>query len=231
MLDDRCLAVRKAASLTGFAAADFSRIRSADLGRFTLDRLMKILDALDASARSTSDLGTATCRTQVQQERAATLDMTSIFAVGPRPIAAVTRLPFQTISSAGNPTIPLAVSPRSQPPGPLLRASTRASALAPVAHGVNAPGLAGMGRASPVNIAITEPTGVGLVLGLTRIISTGSLGHRPSQFQPEKAPSIGVSRKLCGAVPLGRAQSTLTETPTFAVRSRPARRQVPKVAP
>ena len=53
VLDDRGLAVRKAASLTGFAAADFSRIRNADLGRFTLDRLMKMLAALDAGARVT----------------------------------------------------------------------------------------------------------------------------------------------------------------------------------
>ncbi len=48
VLDDRGLAARKAASLTGFAAADFSRIRNADLGRFTLDRLMKMLAALGA---------------------------------------------------------------------------------------------------------------------------------------------------------------------------------------
>lgn len=47
VLDDRKLTVRKAASLTGFAAADFSRIRNADLGRFTLDRLMKMIAALD----------------------------------------------------------------------------------------------------------------------------------------------------------------------------------------
>ena len=53
VLDDRGLAVRKAASLTGFAAADFSRIRNADLRRFTLDRLMKMLAALDANARVT----------------------------------------------------------------------------------------------------------------------------------------------------------------------------------
>ena len=53
VLDDRGLAVRKAASLTGFAAADFSRIRNADLGRFALDRLMKMLAALDANARVT----------------------------------------------------------------------------------------------------------------------------------------------------------------------------------
>ena len=53
VLDGRGLAVRKAGSLTGFAAADFSRIRNADLGRFTLDRLMKMLAALDANARVT----------------------------------------------------------------------------------------------------------------------------------------------------------------------------------
>ena len=52
VLDDGGLAVRKAASLTGFAAADLSRIRNTDLGRFTLDRLMKLLAALDANATS-----------------------------------------------------------------------------------------------------------------------------------------------------------------------------------
>lgn len=46
-LDDRGLTVRKAAELTGFAAADISRVRNADLGRFTLDRLMKMLAAFD----------------------------------------------------------------------------------------------------------------------------------------------------------------------------------------
>lgn len=51
--DDRGLDVRKAASVTGLAAADFSRIRNADLERFTLDRLMKMLAALDANARVT----------------------------------------------------------------------------------------------------------------------------------------------------------------------------------
>ena len=47
------MTVRKAATLTGFAAADFSRIRNADLGRFTLDRLIKMLAALDGSLRVT----------------------------------------------------------------------------------------------------------------------------------------------------------------------------------
>ena len=40
------LSVRKAYARTGIAAADFSRIRNADLGRFTLDRLVGILNRL-----------------------------------------------------------------------------------------------------------------------------------------------------------------------------------------
>ena len=56
-LDERELTVRKAASMTGFAAADFSRIRNADLGRFTLDRLMKILGALDGRVRVSVHVG------------------------------------------------------------------------------------------------------------------------------------------------------------------------------
>ncbi|MBF0437469.1 MAG: XRE family transcriptional regulator [Magnetococcales bacterium] len=47
VLDDRSLTVRKAESLTGIAAADFSRIRKTKLDRFTIDRLMMILDRLD----------------------------------------------------------------------------------------------------------------------------------------------------------------------------------------
>lgn len=50
-LDNQGLTVRKAGERTGFAAADYSRIRNADLGRFTLDRLIKILAALDHDAR------------------------------------------------------------------------------------------------------------------------------------------------------------------------------------
>ena len=53
VLDDRELSVRKAAALTRFAAADFSRVRNADLGRFTLDRLMKMLAALNGNLRVT----------------------------------------------------------------------------------------------------------------------------------------------------------------------------------
>jgi predicted XRE-type DNA-binding protein len=46
-LDDRGLSTRQAAKLTGFAAADFSRVRNADYGRFTLDRLIRMLSSLD----------------------------------------------------------------------------------------------------------------------------------------------------------------------------------------
>jgi predicted XRE-type DNA-binding protein len=45
-LDKGLLSVRRAHELTGFAAADFSRIRNADLGRFTVDRLMLIINRL-----------------------------------------------------------------------------------------------------------------------------------------------------------------------------------------
>jgi len=45
-LDAEGLSVRKAQGRTGIAAADFSRIRNADLGRFTADRLMAILNRL-----------------------------------------------------------------------------------------------------------------------------------------------------------------------------------------
>ncbi len=47
ILDRDNLTVRKAEELTGIAAADFSRIRNANLGRFTVDRLMTILGRLD----------------------------------------------------------------------------------------------------------------------------------------------------------------------------------------
>ena len=53
LLDERGLTVRKAGAMTGFAAADFSRIRNANLGRFTIDRLIKILSSLDGRVRVT----------------------------------------------------------------------------------------------------------------------------------------------------------------------------------
>jgi predicted XRE-type DNA-binding protein len=45
-LDRERLTVRAAHGRTGIAAADFSRICNADLGRFTVDRLMSIINRL-----------------------------------------------------------------------------------------------------------------------------------------------------------------------------------------
>ena len=47
VLDDQKITVRKAEQMTGVAASDFSRIRNAKLGRFTIDRMMTILAKLD----------------------------------------------------------------------------------------------------------------------------------------------------------------------------------------
>jgi predicted XRE-type DNA-binding protein len=46
VLDARKMSVRRAHEVTGFAAADFSRVRQAKLARFTVDRLMSMLDRL-----------------------------------------------------------------------------------------------------------------------------------------------------------------------------------------
>ena len=45
-LDRQVLSVRAAHDRTGIAASDFSRIRNADLGRCTLDRLMSTINRL-----------------------------------------------------------------------------------------------------------------------------------------------------------------------------------------
>jgi len=45
-LDREDLSLRKAQALTGIAAADFPRIRNADLGRFTVDQLMSTVNRL-----------------------------------------------------------------------------------------------------------------------------------------------------------------------------------------
>lgn len=49
VLDRDSLTVRAAQRRTGIAAADFSRIRNADLGRFTVDRLMATINRLGSS--------------------------------------------------------------------------------------------------------------------------------------------------------------------------------------
>lgn len=50
-LDADGLTVRDAEACTGVAAADFSRIRQVKLDRFTVDRLMRILDRLNRDVR------------------------------------------------------------------------------------------------------------------------------------------------------------------------------------
>src|ERR1035441_3533626 len=61
-LDRDRLTVRAAHARTGIAAADFSRIRNADLGRFTVDRLMAIINRLGSRIE---------VKVRVRRERAA----------------------------------------------------------------------------------------------------------------------------------------------------------------
>jgi predicted XRE-type DNA-binding protein len=53
VLDDRKLTVLAAHDLTGTATADFSRIRQANLDRFTIDRLMAVLAGLGQEVQVT----------------------------------------------------------------------------------------------------------------------------------------------------------------------------------
>ena len=53
VLDREDLSVRGAHDRTGIAAADFSRIRHANLGRFTVDRLMSIINRLESRVEKT----------------------------------------------------------------------------------------------------------------------------------------------------------------------------------
>ena len=46
VLDEQKISVRRAHEMTGFDAADFSRVRQAKLRRFTVDRLMAMLGKL-----------------------------------------------------------------------------------------------------------------------------------------------------------------------------------------
>ena len=46
VLDAQSITVRRAHELTGFAAADFFRVRQSKLHRFTVDRLMEMLGKL-----------------------------------------------------------------------------------------------------------------------------------------------------------------------------------------
>ncbi|GJL64416.1 MAG: hypothetical protein NPIRA04_30700 [Nitrospirales bacterium] len=51
ILDHRQWSVRQAAKETGYQAADFSRVRNAELKRFTLDRLVRMLENLKPTVR------------------------------------------------------------------------------------------------------------------------------------------------------------------------------------
>ena len=57
VLDERKLTIRKAEALSGTPAADFSRIRNADISRFTVDRMMKILSKLDEDIEVSVSVG------------------------------------------------------------------------------------------------------------------------------------------------------------------------------
>ena len=48
ILEDRGLSTREAEKMTGVSHSEFSRIRNAQLRRFTLDRMIRILGKLDA---------------------------------------------------------------------------------------------------------------------------------------------------------------------------------------
>jgi predicted XRE-type DNA-binding protein len=56
-LDKERLTVRDAEARTGIAAADFSRIRQSKLDRFTVDRLMRVLDRLNRDVRVKISVG------------------------------------------------------------------------------------------------------------------------------------------------------------------------------
>ena len=56
VLDAGKISVRRAHELTGFAAADFSRVRQAKLQRFTLDRLISMLGKLDHDVEVSIDV-------------------------------------------------------------------------------------------------------------------------------------------------------------------------------
>jgi len=51
ILDDRQLSTRQAAEVVGIDQSEFVRIRNANLDRFTIDRLMRIVNRLDPRVR------------------------------------------------------------------------------------------------------------------------------------------------------------------------------------
>ena len=70
ILDERALSPCKAAVASGYPYADFSRIRKADLSRFSLDRLMKMLNALDDQTEAVIGFRPGTSIPEAHQTRA-----------------------------------------------------------------------------------------------------------------------------------------------------------------
>lgn len=64
LLNKKRLTVRAAQAQTGVAAADISRIRNADLSRFTLDRLVLILNRLGSKIEIKIKVKSTTPRTR-----------------------------------------------------------------------------------------------------------------------------------------------------------------------
>src|SRR3954469_22973698 len=62
IIADRKLTVRAAEELTGFAAADFSRVRVGKIERFTVDRLIRMLARLDPAAEISASIRARTSR-------------------------------------------------------------------------------------------------------------------------------------------------------------------------
>ena len=70
ILDERALSPRKAEIASGYPHADFSRIRKADLSRFSLDKLVKMLNALDDQTEVVIDFRPGTAISEAHQTRA-----------------------------------------------------------------------------------------------------------------------------------------------------------------
>jgi predicted XRE-type DNA-binding protein len=66
VLDDRKISVRQAEKITGVTAADISRVRNADLAKFSLDRLLRILRRLAPGVEVSLTFSTR----QVESEKA-----------------------------------------------------------------------------------------------------------------------------------------------------------------
>ena len=77
-LDRESLTVRGAHARTGIAAADFSRIRNADLDRFTVDRLIGIINRLGSKVEVRLKVRPATQRIPHRHKTAGRQTMESI---------------------------------------------------------------------------------------------------------------------------------------------------------